>query len=309
MNKMDNIIDEKIKNYASLQTIELPYGYDKMIESKVNQCLKEENKKKFKMPKMAVAVFLLALLSGGASGVYTAKNYIYERLSLVSQEEQKNYVNELFEANANADNYLRHLTKEERKRIKELDVEIDRDEAMSLAKDKIGRVFGIDIKNATISQEYHQGEAGQDAFSELFVYAAVDDLTYSATVDLQTGNIYELSVNSQQSNYASGIMADTDLYMDMSAEAEELAKKYDLNTNFIRCEMEFTTNEQHELYTGIVNYIFTTDDGHVCVVGYSCATKRFYLVRYFTNEAFETYCEQKDKMCEKRGYTRNTFEF
>ena len=52
---------------------------------------------RFKMSKVAVAALTLVLVFAGAGGVYAAGNYIYQRMSQISDEEKEEMADEFAE--------------------------------------------------------------------------------------------------------------------------------------------------------------------------------------------------------------------
>lgn len=383
MNKINDVTDEKLKIYASLQRMVLPYEYEEMVEERIDYCIKRRQTMKFKMPKAVVAVLVLAVLLGATAGVYAAKNYLNERMENVSQEEKKEYVSEVLYSDANADVYSRNFTEEERRRIQELEKqylneglfptdsllritseeeidssricfmvetstfylpeenltdedilelidfyyirdysleenntliqrefeiesEMDHAEAVELAKEKVQSVFGIDTSNVTISTEYNRGNNGKEDFSDLYVTVITEEqVKYLVPVSLQTGRIGMISVEGSESNYASGMAVDVDFWLTQSEDAKRLAQNFNPDENYVNGELEYITKEEQTLDTGVVNYLFFTEDGKMCIVSYSCVTDGFYSIINYTKEGAETRNEWKEVGCEERGNVRN----
>lgn len=120
MNNHIDLIDEELKKIASVQEIDLPYQYEKMVKSRIDQCMGRRNKMRFKMSKVAVAALTLVLVFAGAGGVYAAGNFVYQRMSQISDEEKEEYVSELLQSDADRDSCSREFTQEERDRMIEL---------------------------------------------------------------------------------------------------------------------------------------------------------------------------------------------
>ena len=191
----------------------------------------------------------------------------------------------------------------------EVKSEMEWQEAVELAKEKVQSVFGLDMQNVTISQEYNQGNDGEAGFSTLYVSIITEDgVTYMASVDLQSRKMDTLSIETGDSHYSSGIAVDVDSYYAHEQEAEKLAQKWNPEADYNMTEIEYISTNKQELDTGVINYYFRAEDGNICVVSYSCVTNEFYSIRNFTSEEIEARSEQKEIECEKKSTVRNVID-
>lgn len=68
MNKINDVTDEQLKKYASLQVITLPRKHEEMVEEKIAHYMRVQQKTKLKMRKQRFIPFVLHKeLNGGMS--------------------------------------------------------------------------------------------------------------------------------------------------------------------------------------------------------------------------------------------------
>ena len=75
MKDISNSVDDKLKIYASSQKVNIPDGYNLMVENRVDQCLKGNGTAKYKIHKTVAAAVVAAIALAGTGGVYAAKLY------------------------------------------------------------------------------------------------------------------------------------------------------------------------------------------------------------------------------------------
>ena len=111
MNNLKKQLDKELKD------VHFPIGsFKHRLESAKSSKKQSQNLRQLCA---AIAAAALFICSGGA-GIYAGINYFWQRGSQLSQNEQDAYVEDISNAEADADTYSRELTKEERLRKDEL---------------------------------------------------------------------------------------------------------------------------------------------------------------------------------------------
>lgn len=380
MNNNNEWMDDKIKEYAKKQEVILSEKYINMIHDKIEIGSNLKAKPHFVLPRTAVAVLILAVITVGAGGVYAAKNFIAERMGQMSEEEKNDYMSDLTESAMNADQYSRDFTQDEKNRINNLtkqykaegrfpkksvlkiDTEnqidnsricflgesskfylpdtlsdedilelidfyykrdysltnsgtekedvpveeiISKKDAIELVKQKVEDVFSVNLQEALISSEYNKGYAKEN-FSESFVTVSFEDIEYIGTVDMQTGEITELSVTYKKPNYSENQLIDETSFENKYTTIKEIFEKFAPEKKIDRVEMEYVSNG-NKLEKGVFNYIFYSNDV-VYVVGYSCENDAIYDIRCFSKEVYQNLCRKKERRYKEHGIDRTIKE-
>lgn len=180
--------------------------------------------------------------------------------------------------------------------------EISGNEAEEKAMEVTADVFSADTSSMKIVKEYNQCFDENKGHSSYYVTLSAGDISYVATVDLQTGKVSALSSEHNTSNYASGISADMKEYQSVYPEAKDKAGAFlDRKDSFAESYLEIVTDQDHVLDKGIVNYCFVMESGDACIVSYSCIQKQIYQLRYFDKSAFEERNSGRQADCEKNN--------
>lgn len=119
MNKSNTEKDKLIFSYTNNQNINLPIRYTEMIESTLTR-EKNRNNPRF-LTQKRVAIFALFFLCMAGTGAYASSNYILKRQQQLSDSAVEQYVTDIQNSGADADNFSRDLSQKEQERFTQLE--------------------------------------------------------------------------------------------------------------------------------------------------------------------------------------------
>jgi len=138
-------MDESIREYMKKNPgPQIPEDYEEHIRAKFTEALGRE--KRFRVPKIAVAVFTVVFLMVVGMGTYAAVDYVQERMSQLTEDEKEKYVSDIQSSLAEADTFSRELTEKETERLKELQTKYE-DEGLY----PIDQIFVINSEQEVVS--------------------------------------------------------------------------------------------------------------------------------------------------------------
>lgn len=128
--------------------------------------------------------------------------------------------------------------------------EITEEEAESIAKDLLQKLYDADTDNMKVEVDYQQGTDGEESFSTDYLFFT----------DEKTGEQYEA--------------------------ADKMARVFLGNTeDWKDSKTTYLVSEDGSVRNGVVNYEFTAQNGDSCIVSYSQALGQMHKVRYFAEES------------------------
>lgn len=125
MNKSDTVKDERIREFAAQQKINVPISYNNCVLSAINEG-KKRNLSLVKSgiyKKIAVACTCIFALTMSCVGVYAAVDYIQRRMDGLTDTEKTHYLDTLNDSLASADTFSRPLSETEKARMDELAIQ------------------------------------------------------------------------------------------------------------------------------------------------------------------------------------------
>lgn len=119
---MNNAIDDKLKQYASRQRMQIPREYDKRVNEAIKKStdVSHEPIKLNLYKRAAAAAITLCILIAGSMGTYAAVNYVQKRMDNVPHEEKQKLAKDVQKSDASADSFSREFSDSEKKRLEEL---------------------------------------------------------------------------------------------------------------------------------------------------------------------------------------------
>lgn len=170
MNKLDIENDEKIREYAAQQKINVPISYKNRIilaiDEGKNRNFKSRNFYIYK--KVAVACVCIVVLTMSCVGVYAAVDYIQRRIDEFTDIEKKHYLDTLNDSIASSDVFSRPLLENEKARMDELAIQykekgiypkqslLEIQDVSEIAKDRIcyiGKISMFYLPDTTLTDE------------------------------------------------------------------------------------------------------------------------------------------------------------
>ena len=165
--------------------------------------------------------------------------------------------------------------------------EITEEEAKSIAKDLLQKLYGADTDNMKVEVDYQQGTDGEESFSTDYLYFTDEETgeQYEVSVDLQSAKAGSVAKIAAESPYADNLKPDEALYKSQYETADKMASAFLGNTEEWKdSKITYLVSEDGSVRNGVVNYEFTAQSGESCIVSYSQSLGQMYKVRYFTEE-------------------------
>ena len=165
--------------------------------------------------------------------------------------------------------------------------EITEEEAKSIAKDLLQKLYDADTDNMKIEVDYQQGTDGEESFSTDYLYFTDEETgeQYEVSVDLQSAKAGSVAKIAAESPYEDNLKPDEALYKSQYETADKMASAFLGNTEAWKdSKITYLVSDDGSVRNGVVNYEFTAQSGESCIVSYSQALGQMYKVRYFTEE-------------------------
>lgn len=165
--------------------------------------------------------------------------------------------------------------------------EIPEEEAKSIAKGLLQKLYGADTDNMKIEVDYQQGTDGEESFSTDYLYFTDEETgeQYEVSVDLQSAKAGSVAKIAAESPYEDNLKPDEALYKSQYETADKMASAFLGNTEAWKdSKITYLVSDDGSVRNGVVNYEFTAQSGDSCIVSYSQALGQMYKVRYFTEE-------------------------
>ena len=165
--------------------------------------------------------------------------------------------------------------------------EIPEEEAKSIAKGLLQKLYGADTDNMKIEVDYQQGTDGEESFSTDYLYFTDEETgeQYEVSVDLQSAKAGSVAKIAAESPYEDNLKPDEALYKSQYETADKMASAFLGNTEAWKdSKITYLVSDDGSVRNGVVNYEFTAQSGESCIVSYSQALGQMYKVRYFTEE-------------------------
>ena len=165
--------------------------------------------------------------------------------------------------------------------------EIPEEEAKSIAKGLLQKLYGADTDNMKIEVDYQQGTDGEESFSTDYLYFTDEETgeQYEVSVDLQSAKAGSVAKIAAESPYEDNLKPDEALYKSQYETADKMASAFLGNTEEWKdSKITYFVSDDGSVRNGVVNYEFTAQSGEYCIVSYSQSLGQMYKVRYFTEE-------------------------
>ena len=165
--------------------------------------------------------------------------------------------------------------------------EIPEEEAKSIAKGLLQKLYGADTDNMKIEVDYQQGTDGEESFSTDYLYFTDEETgeQYEVSVDLQSAKAGSVAKIAVESPYEDNLKPDEALYKSQYETADKMASAFLGNTEAWKdSKITYLVSDDGSVRNGVVNYEFTAQSEESCIVSYSQALGQMYKVRYFTEE-------------------------
>lgn len=165
--------------------------------------------------------------------------------------------------------------------------EITEEEAKSIAKDLLQKLYGADTDNMKVEVDYQQGTDGEESFSTDYLYFTDEETgeQYEVSVDLQNAKAGSVAKIAAESPYEDNLKPDEALYKSQYETADKMASAFLGNTEEWKdSKTTYLVSDDGSVRNGVVNYEFTAQSGESCIVSYSQSLGQMYKVRYFTEE-------------------------
>lgn len=165
--------------------------------------------------------------------------------------------------------------------------EITEEEAKSIAKGLLQKLYGADTDNMKIEVDYQQGTDGEESFSTDYLYFTDEETgeQYEVSVDLQSAKAGSVAKIATESPYEDNLKPDEALYKSQYETADKMASAFLGNTEAWKdSKITYLVSDDGSVRNGVVNYEFTAQSGEYCIVSYSQSLGQMYKVRYFTEE-------------------------
>lgn len=165
--------------------------------------------------------------------------------------------------------------------------EITEEEAKSIAKDLLQKLYDADTDNMKVEVDYQQGTDGEEAFSTDYLYFTDEETgeQYEVSVDLQNAKAGSVAKIAAESPYEDNLKPDEALYKSQYETADKMASAFLGNTEEWKdSKTTYLVSDDGSVRNGVVNYEFTAQSGESCIVSYSQSLGQMYKVRYFTEE-------------------------
>ncbi len=165
--------------------------------------------------------------------------------------------------------------------------EIAEEEAKSIAKDLLQKLYGADTDNMKVDVDYQQGTDGEESFSTDYLYFTDEETgeQYEVSVDLQSAKAGDVAKIAAESPYEDNLKPDEALYKSQYETADKMASAFLGNTEAWKdSKITYLVSDDGSVRNGVVNYEFTAQSGECCIVSYSQSLGQMYKVRYFTEE-------------------------
>lgn len=165
--------------------------------------------------------------------------------------------------------------------------EIPEEEAKSIAKGLLQKLYGADTDNMKIEVDYQQGTDGEESFSTDYLYFTDEETgeQYEVSVDLQSAKAGSVAKIAAESPYEDNLKPDEALYKSQYETADKMASAFLGNTEAWKdSKITYLVSDDGSVRNGVVNYEFTAQSGESCIVSYSQSLGQMYKVRYFTEE-------------------------
>lgn len=165
--------------------------------------------------------------------------------------------------------------------------EIPEEEAKSIAKGLLQKLYGADTDNMKIEVDYQQGTDGEESFSTDYLYFTDEETgeQYEVSVDLQSAKAGSVAKIAAESPYEDNLKPDEALYKSQYETADKMASAFLGNTKEWKdSKTTYLVSDDGSVRNGVVNYEFTAQSGESCIVSYSQSLGQMYKVRYFTEE-------------------------
>ena len=165
--------------------------------------------------------------------------------------------------------------------------EIPEEEAKSIAKGLLQKLYGADTDNMKIEVDYQQGTDGEESFSTDYLYFTDEETgeQYEVSVDLQSAKAGSVEKIAAESPYEDNLKPDEALYKSQYETADKMASAFLGNTEEWKdSKITYFVSDDGSVRNGVVNYEFTAQSGEYCIVSYSQSLGQMYKVRYFTEE-------------------------
>lgn len=165
--------------------------------------------------------------------------------------------------------------------------EITEEEAKSIAKGLLQKLYGADTDNMKIEVDYQQGTDGEESFSTDYLYFTDEETgeQYEVSVDLQNAKAGSVAKIAAESPYEDNLKPDEALYKSQYETADKMASAFLGNTQEWKdSKITYLVSDDGSVRNGVVNYEFTAQSEESCIVSYSQSLGQMYKVRYFTEE-------------------------
>lgn len=165
--------------------------------------------------------------------------------------------------------------------------EITEEEAKSIAKDLLQKLYDADTDNMKVEVDYQQGTDGEESFSTDYLYFTDEETgeQYEVSVDLQNAKAGSVAKIAAESPYEDNLKPDEALYKSQYETADKMASAFLGNTEEWKdSKTTYLVSDDGSVRNGVVNYEFTAQSGESCIVSYSQSLGQMYKVRYFTEE-------------------------
>lgn len=163
--------------------------------------------------------------------------------------------------------------------------EITEEEAKSIAKGLLQKLYGADTDNMKIEVDYQQGTDGEESFSTDYLYFTDEETgeQYEVSVGLQSAKAGSVAKIAAESPYEDNLKPDEALYKSQYETADKMASAFLGNTEAWKdSKITYLVSDDGSVRNGVVNYEFTAQSEESCIVSYSQALGQMYKVRYFT---------------------------
>ena len=106
--------------------------------------------------------------------------------------------------------------------------EIPEEEAKSIAKDLLQKLYGADTDNMKVEVDYQQGTDGEESFSTDYLYFTDEETgeKYEVSVDLQSAKAGSVAKIAAESPYADNLKPDEALYKSQYETADKMASAF-----------------------------------------------------------------------------------
>ena len=165
--------------------------------------------------------------------------------------------------------------------------EITEEEAKSIAKDLLQKLYDADTDNMKVEVDYQQGTDGEESFSTDYLYFTDEETgeQYEVSVDLQNAKAGSVAKIAAESPYEDNLKPDEALYKSQYETADKMASAFLGNTEEWKdSKTTYLVSDDGSVRNGVVNYEFTAQSGESCIVSYCQSLGQMYKVRYFTEE-------------------------